>query len=671
MATDKNKELARDIIERVGGEGNVDGLRHCITRLRFNLKDSSKADTDYLKKRDGIVTVVEASGQYQVVIGNEVSAVYEAITEVSNIGSATETTSISAADDDRSFLDKFIDTLTGLFQPLLGALTAAGIIKGLHSLLTVAGVDPTSGFMQIIAILGDGFFQFLPLALVVTSAQRFKMNTFTALAIGSVLLYPTLASLQSGDLLYTLFAGTPFASDIFNTFLGIPIILPPGGSYYSSVIPAIVAIWFSAKVEKWVKSWMPQIITGFFTPVMTILIAGTLSLLVIGPVATWGANLVGAFFSSIQTFSPILFHVILQAAWQILVIFGLHWGVLPLAFMEAANAATNYASPIFAAVAGSTFPVFGAILAIWWKSKEDKTRSIASGAALPALFGVTEPAIYGLMLPMKKVFGGVILANMIVGAYNGIFDIVQYGTGGLGIFAIPNYIDPTGANPMNVWHRIISFVLLTVLGFVFTLIVGIPNIQGEEEILVTAESDAQATNQVVAPVDSPAVDSPVANAEVVSSAHKDIIASPIKGEVVAIDQIPDPVFASGAMGKGVGIVPSEGVVYAPTNATVTMIFPTGHAIGLTTEAGTEILIHIGIDTVELDGRGFEALVAAEDKVEAGQELIRFEIDLIKEAGYAITTPVIVTNTNEFEDVLISDQVTIDQGDYLLTTLAKK
>lgn len=664
MANEKNKELARDIIERVGGEENVDGLRHCITRLRFNLKDSSKADTEYLKKRDGVVTVVEASGQYQVVIGNEVSAVYEAITEVSNIGEG-HTSSIAPEDDDRSPLDKFIDTLTGLFQPILGALTAAGIIKGLTSLLTVAGVDPTSGFMQVMTILGDGFFQLLPIALIITSAQRFKMNTYTAIAVGSVLLYPTLGTLQEGELLYTLFSGTPFASEIFNTFLGIPIILPPAGNYYSSVIPAIVAIWFSAKVEKWVKSWMPQIITSFFTPVMTLLIGGTLSLLVIGPVSTWGANLIGAFFSWIQNFSPILFHVILQSAWQILVIFGLHWGILPLAFMEAANPATNFPSPIFAAVAGSTFPVFGAILAIWWKSREDKTRSIAAGSALPALFGVTEPAIYGLMLPMRKVFGATIAANIIVGVYNGIVNLVQYGAGGLGIFAIPNYIDATGANPMNIWHRIISFIALTVLGFVFTLIVGVPNIQDEEAVIT--EGGGEADDQTVTPV----VAEENTNTTSTATAQKDIIATPIKGEIIALDQVNDPVFASGAMGKGVGIIPSEGVVYAPANANVTTIFPTGHAIGLTTDAGTEILIHIGLDTVELEGRGFDALVETGDTVQAGQELIRFDIDLITEAGYSTHTPVIITNTNDFEDILITDQQTLGQGDYLLTSLGKQ
>src|SRR5699024_2111098 len=286
-------ELARDILAHVGGEENVDGLRHCITRLRFNLKDESKADTEYLKKRDGVVTVVKSAGQYQVVIGNEVGAVYESITKVSNIGEDHSSSGRDPENDDRSLLDKFIDTLSGLFQPFLGVLSAAGIIKGIGAIIGALGVDPTSGFMQVFNILGDGFFQLLPIALAVTASRKFKMNIYTAIGVAGVLLYPTLGALQEGDVLYTLFAGTPFASEVFTTFLGVPIILPPGGSYYNSVIPMILAIWFSSRVEKWVKSWMPQLITSFFTPVVTLLIAGTASLLIIGPVATWGADLIG------------------------------------------------------------------------------------------------------------------------------------------------------------------------------------------------------------------------------------------------------------------------------------------------------------------------------------------------------------------------------------------
>lgn len=657
MANKDYEELARDILKNVGGEENVSDLRHCITRLRFNLKDEEKANTDYLKKRDGVVTVVKSAGQYQVVIGNEVANVYEAITDISNIGQGGG--SPEPDNSDVSTLDRLIDTLSGLFQPFLGVLSAAGIIKGVGAIIGGLGVDSSSGLLELFNIIGDGFFQFLPVALTLTAARKFRMNEFTAFGIAAILLYPTLGALQDGELLYILFEGTPFASEIYTTFLGIPVILPPGGSYYGSVIPIILAIWFSSKVEKWVKSWMPKIISTFFTPAVTLLIAGTVSLLVVGPLATWGANLIGALFAAIYDFSPILLHVFLQAAWQVLVIFGLHWGIVPLIILQLT---TDGFSPMGAAVSGSTFAIFGAIIAIWWKSKETKTKQIAGGSILPAFFGVTEPAIYGLMLPMRKVFIGAIVANAITGLYNGIFNLASYQMGGLGIFGIPNYIDPAGINTMNVWHRVISFVLATVLGFAATLIVGVPKIQDDEDEVLTPEPVGAGDSNNLQ--DSATVGA----AQLQESAKQEIIGSPLSGQLVAQESINDEVFASGAMGKAIAVNPTDGTVYAPTNAIVTTIFPTGHAIGLTTEAGTEMLIHIGIDTVQLEGEGYDILVERGDKVKPGQPLVKFDIEKIKSKGYDVITPIVVTNTNEYADVLFTQETNIETGDYLLTSV---
>lgn len=650
MAKKDYEELARDIIKNVGGEENVTGLRHCITRLRFNLKDEAKANTDYLKKRDGVVTVVQSSGQYQVVIGNEVGAVYEAITNVSNIGGASS--SVEEDNKDINPLDKFIDTLSGLFQPFLGVLAGTGIIKGIVGIMAGLGLDPTSGIYQVLNMVGDGFFQFLPIALAITAAEKFRMNRFTAIAIAGIFLYPSLGALQDGELLYTLFAGTPFASDIYNSFLGFPVILPPAGNYYSSVIPIILAIWFTSKVEKWVKSWMPQILDMFFTPMTTVIIGGTLSLLVVGPIATWAANLIGAVFTGIDSISPILLQVLLAAAWQPLVIFGLHWGIVPLILLQLTT--LGY-SAMGAAVAMSTFPMFGALLAIIWKTKEQRTKELATGAALPAFFGITEPAIYSVILPMKKPFVAAVISNAIVGIYTGVVSLVSYSSGGLGIFSIPNYIDPAGVNTMNVWHRVISFALAIVLGFVITLMLGIDKIQDEdeEEVTETTATDNSKT---------------VEDEELLESAKQEIIASPLTGEVVTQENIEDQVFASGAMGKAIAINPTDGTVYAPTNATVSLLFPTGHAIGLMTEEGTEILVHIGLDTVELDGEGFEVFIEKDDKVVAGQKLVSFDMDLIKERGFSVQTPIVVTNSNDFEDVLFTNEDKVEQGDYLITSV---
>lgn len=664
MANKNYEELARDIIENIGGEENVTGLRHCITRLRFNLKDESKANTDYLKKRDGVVTVVQSGGQYQVVIGNDVADVYEAITEQSNIGGDSGGSS-EPDNSDLSVLDRLIDTLSGLFQPFLGVLAATGMIKGLVAILAGFGMDPTSGLYQVLNMAGDGFFQFLPVALTITAANKFKMNQFTALAVSALLLYPSLGVLAEGELLYKLFAGTPFESEVFSTFLGAPIILPPGGSYFGSVVPIILAIWFGSKVEKWVKSWMPKLIATFFTPFVTVAIAAPIALLVIGPVATWAASLIGWLFTGLNNFSPILFGAVLTAAWQVLVIFGLHWGIVPIGYLQLSE--LGY-STILAQVSTSTFAVFGVLLAIMWKTKEQKTRQITGGSLLPAFFGITEPAIYGIVLPMRTPFIVTIVANALVGLYTGFVELVTYRTGGLGVFAIPNYIEDGGALTANFWHRIISYGVAIILGFAIMMFVKVPNLEDDEGLAeATPDVDGDDTPGANGSTDSAATGTATTE-EMQESAKQEIVASPLTGDIVKQDDIEDEVFASGAMGKAIAVNPTEGVVYAPANATVTTIFPTGHAIGLTTDNGTEILIHIGLDTVELNGEGFEKFVETDDVVEAGQKLVSFDIDFIKERGFSVQTPVVVTNSNNLEDVLFTTENSVEQGDYLFTSV---
>src|SRR5699024_608044 len=490
------------------------------------------------------------SSDLQVVIGNDVADVYEAITEISNIGGDSGSSS-EADNSDLSVLDRLIDTLSGLFQPFLGILAATGMIKGLVAILAGFGMDPSSGFYQVLNMAGDGFFQFLPIALTITAANKFKMNQFTALAVSALLLYPSLGVLAEGDILYTLFAGTPFESEIFSTFLGAPIILPPGGSYFGSVVPIILAIWFGSKVEKWVKSWMPQLIATFFTPFVTVAIAAPISLLVIGPVATWAASLIGWLFTGLNNFSPILFGIVLTASWQFLVIFGLHWGIVPIGYLQLSE--LGY-STIVAQLGTSPFAVFGVLLAIIWKTKERKTKQITGGSLLPAFFGITEPAIYGIVLPMKTPFIVVLIANAIVGAYTGFVELVAYRTGGLGVFSIPNYIDVSGNLSANFWHRVISFVLATVLGFVIMMFVKVPKLHDDEdEVLVT---DPAGTTD---PDDSGLAD----ETELIESAKQEIIASPLTGNLVKQDDIEDEVFARGSKGQAIATTPTEGVVYAP------------------------------------------------------------------------------------------------------------
>lgn len=651
-------ELAKDIIQHVGGEENVRELRHCITRLRFQLKDESKADTDYLKKRDGIVTVVQASGQYQVVIGNHVADVYGAIVDNSRIGGeGGGGGSDSDEGSNANFVERFIDLLSGLFQPFLAALSATGMIKGVVAILGLFGHNASnSGAYQILNAAGDGFFQFLPIVLAVSASKRFKLSLYTAIAIGAAFLYPSLGNLAQGELLYTLFAGTPFESNVFFEFFGIPIILPPAGNYYSTVIPAILAVWLGAKVEKWVKSWMPKSVSTFFTPFLTIIITVPISLIVIGPLATWASNLIGWAFTSVYSFSPILFSALVGGFWQLLVVFGLHWGLVPIAILQFSETGT---SSIFGASNVASFAVFGALIAIALKTKENKVKQLTIASSVSAFFGITEPAIYGQLIPMRKPFVIALISSAVAGAYTGFFDVVPYRTGGLGIFSLPNYIAEAGID-MNFWHRIISWIISAGLAFVLTMAIKIPKLYDDEEDLVAEAASSTSTSTGVTPTALEAADD--------SNKFKEIIASPLTGDLVTLAEVPDEVFASGVMGKGLAIVPSEGKVHAPTNGTITTIFPTGHAVGITTENGAEILIHIGLDTVQLEGEGFKKHVKAGDQVTAGQLLIEFDIDIIKAAGYSTVTPVIVTNSEMMSDIILTTEASIEVGDYLFTVI---
>lgn len=474
MDSKKRKELAKDIIKNVGGEENIKGLRHCITRLRFNLKDESKANTDYLKGREGIVTVIQSSGQYQVVIGNEVTEVYEAIMDVAHIDGESTTAAAKSADD-RNVLDKFIDFISGIFQPFLMALAATGMIKGVVALLGTIGVDSSSGLYQVLHFAGDGFFQFLPIMVAITTARSFKMNQFTALAIASSFLYPSLEILTEGDVLYTLFKGSAFATPVTTTFLGIPIMLPPAGNYYSAIIPIIMAIWFGSYVEKWMKKIIPSVVRSFLVPFFTVMITVPVALLVIGPLASWTASLVGVVFTSIKDFSPLLFGALLAGSWQILVIFGLHWGIIPISILLLAETGFNPMDPVMLA---STFGVLGVVIALTLKTDNQKIKNVGIPGIISLIFGISEPVIYGLMLPLRRSFIYAIIGNVVGGAYIGVTEVGAFRSGGLGIFGIFNTIDPSGQLTMNFWNVVTGYIIATAVAFALQMIMPVPDVAG-------------------------------------------------------------------------------------------------------------------------------------------------------------------------------------------------
>lgn len=627
----KYTELAQDILAHVGGKENVSSVKHCVTRLRFHLKDESKADTDYLQKRDGVVTVVKAGGQYQVVIGNHVPDVYD---EVLKVGGLADGGSLDIDEGDEkkgSLFDRFIDVISSLFQPFLGPLAAAGILKGITALLAATGMEATNGIYVVMNTLGDGLFQYLPMILAVTAAKKFKMNTYTALAIAGAMVYPGLAE------------SVAEASKVF----GLTLTLPAGG-YFNSVLPIILAIFVASKIEQFMRKVTPDVVKMFVVPFVTILITVPLTFFVVGPVANTASSWIGIAFQAVYDFSPIIYGFALGALWQVLVMFGLHWGLVPLAIMDMAQ---NGSSIILTAAVLPCFTQTGVLAAIWLKTKEPKVKQGAMPALISSIFGVTEPAIYGYTLPMKTPFIVSCLVSGFVGIYLSIFNVTGYAMGGMGIFLYPAYIDPATGSFHSVIHLAIGTVIAIVASFIIMMLLKVPTLY----TTVDSPVDGQAT---------PAAPTP--EAKTVSASVKDeTVKSPVTGQVVALADVEDNVFSSGAMGKGIAVEPAIGEITAPADAEVKILFPTKHAIGLVTEDGTELLIHIGMNTVELEGNHFTAYINQGDKVKAGQKLISFDTEAIRAEGYSLLTPVIVTNSSDYSDIQTTQSKEVTAKDDLI------
>ncbi len=638
--------LAQDILEHVGGRENVESLVHCITRLRFRLKDESIADDDYLKQREGVVTVVKSGGQYQVVIGNEVPEVFDAVNKVGHLKNEVDRTEDSD-DAPKGIVAKFIDLMSKIFAPILGPLAAAGMLKGLAAILSVVGMKDTGTYL-IIQAAGDGLFQFLPFFLAYSASKKFKMDKFTAMALAAAMLYPSLVNPATGHVLYTLFSGTVFATKVYYTFLGIPVIIM---SYYSTVVPILFAVWFASKLEKWLKKVVPTTVKLFVVPFVTLLIAVPLSVLLIGPVFSWAATGVGDLLLTIYNGVPWLAAGLIGGFWQILVIFGLHWGLVPIALN---NVATKGFDPIIASSFTASFAQIGALLAIMIKTKEKKVRELSIPAFISGIFGVTEPSIYGVTLPMKTPFAISCVVAGITAAIGGLMNFKIYVIGGLGIFGYLSNIK-VGEGMSNLLVSVFTTLLAFVLAFAITMMIKVP-------LLYSKEGE---TSENVAPVTETPAQMKGGDTHK-SRGIKEIFASPLSGRVVALSETPDPVFNSGAFGKGIAIEPSEGHIYAPIKATVQALMPTNHAIGLVSENGTELLIHIGMDTVKLEGKGFTVHVKQGDVVEAGQKLIDFDLDYIKQQNLPLITPVVVTN--ELEDLFVTEEKEVQHGDYLMTVL---
>lgn len=476
LMASKYDGLARIIIQNVGGKSNIISVAHCITRLRFKLKDESKANKDVLESTDGVIKVMQSGGQYQVVIGNQVNDVYDAVLEVGHFAGAGEVdeegNAVEGGDEggkSKSPVSMLIDVISGVIQPTLGVLAATGIIKGLLALFDFLGWIPsTSGTYQVWYAVADGFFYFLPILLGYTAAKKFKMNEFIGMAIGIALCYPNMVNITSGEVLGSVFTGTPFEMSYYTTFFGIPVIMPSSG-YTSSVVPIIIAVVIAAQLEKWLKKVIPDVIKLFIVPFVTLVIMVPLTYLVIGPIATMLCNLLTVIFSTIYglpVVGGIIAGLLIGAFWQVLVIFGLHWGLVPLGLINYATLGYDFIlSPYFCVSFAQTFVV----LAIIFKTRDEKLKKIAIPAFISGIFGVTEPAIYGVTLPKKKPFVYSCIGGAVGGAFIGMMGARSYSMGGLGLFGLPSYIDVTGTTGIqSLIYVVIGTIIATVIAFALT-----------------------------------------------------------------------------------------------------------------------------------------------------------------------------------------------------------
>lgn len=625
----KYQELASKIVENVGGKENINGLTRCITRLRFKLKNEEKANDEILKNMDGVVTVMRAGGQYQVVIGNHVPVVFE---EVIKAGNLTFDEAVST-EKMRPF-DMLIDGISGCFQPFLAILAAGGMIRGLTALLVFLGAfDRGSGTFVMFDNIGDSVFQFMPVIIGLTAALKFKVNEFVGMLLGAALMNPSLSlDALSGAVeapLTTIFSGTIFEAPIYQTVFGIPWI---ARNYASSVIPIIFIVLLASQIQKPIKKLVPEMISNFFVPFFTVLITMPLGFLLVGPAFTFATDILMAGFETLLALSPVIYGAIVGFFWQILVMFGLHWAIVPMGLMQfSVNGWQNIMTPVAVVSFGQT----AALTALYFKLRNPKDKAIAIPAIVSSIVGITEPAIYGFTLPRKKIFIFTCVGGALGGAYSGLMNLTSWNQGGLGIFTIPNYIRPDG-DLTDVINVLIGIAIAMVVSFALTFFFW------KEE---AGEKDDRQKRS-----------------------GKEIVKTPIQGQIAPLNAAKDAAFAQGTLGRGILIYPEKGEVRAPFDGTVMTLFPTKHAIGMVSEADLELLIHVGLDTVQLEGKYFESLVQQGERVKQGDLLLRFDKKKIEEEGYSLETPVIVTNYTDYLDILENQGETVGPDDALITAL---
>lgn len=615
----KYTNTAKEILKTVGGEDNIESLVHCMTRLRFVLKDESQADDAYMKNIPGVMGVMKKGGQYQVIMGNDVASYFKELQKISTFSTNAHTTSSKK----KNPFEAFVDIISSCMSPLIPALLGGGMIKVLLILLPLMGLlDAKGQTYTILAFFGDAPFYFLPIMLAYTAAIKFNVTPMLAVSVAGIMLHPNFVAMVT--------AGEP----VF--LFGIPVTL---ASYSSSVIPILIMVWLMQYIESFFEKIIPTAIKSFMKPLLIILISGFLALVVVGPLGTYAGKLLSTIILGIQDKAGWLALGLMAAFMPLIIMTGMHWAFAPI-FLIASPATPDIL--ILPAMLASNIAQGAATLAVSLKTKNKNLKQISAAASISALVaGVTEPALYGVNLKLKKPLYAAMISGGIVGIYIGITGLKSFAFAVPSVVSLPQFIG--GGSNINIFNALVVTVGSFLLTFILTWIFGFDE---EPENVPVPNLDAENTVQS-------------------GSGDTKKIAAPTSGKVVPLEKVADTVFSEKMMGDGIAILPDNNTFVAPFNGTVTTVFPTKHAIGLTSDSGIELLIHIGLETVSLDGKFFTTFVEAGDTITEGQKLVEVALDQLIAAGYDITTPVIVTNTDAYIDIISKDVTTIKKSETIL------
>lgn len=616
----KHQETAQQIVKSVGGVSNVKSVYHCVTRLRFELKDNNKADQAAIKKLDMVMGTNISGEQFQVIIGNDVPKVFDEMVKEYPVLKQTAEGNKQEDGKKQNVILKIFETIAGVFAPMLPAITAAGILKGLLALfVTLEWLSAGTDTYRILSAIGDGVFYFLPMLISFSAARKFGSNPYIAVGVGAALMYPDMGALLS--------SGNPVS------FLSIPV---TAVSYGSSVIPILLAIWILSYVEKTVDRFIIPSLKLLLVPLISLLVMVPVTLIAIGPLGTFVGDGLSGGINWLLNEGGLISGIVLGGAMSLIVMTGMHYALVPVIISNLATLGFDKFLPLtFISNMGQA----GATLGVFFRAKDKKLKSVALSTSFTALMGVTEPAMYGVNMKYKKPFIAAMIGSAAGGGFALAFGAKAYALAGNGgIPGLPGLVGQT------FWYAFGGMVIAFVVAAVVTVLLGF-----QEE----ADDAEQISGSIAA---KPADVTPAAPAQVEvevepASATADSTAyAPMTGKAIPLKEVNDPTFGDELMGKGIAFVPTVGELVSPVSGTVMNVFKTKHAMVIRNADGMELLIHVGINTVKLRGQFFEAHVQAGDPIQAGDKLLTFDLAQIAQ-NYDITTAMVVTNTADYKQIL--------------------